>query len=66
MREVIVKEWRDDLGIIHRSEVSELVRCGDCVHRCGERPRIVGLIYCKEHKMVKSEDDYCSYGEKLK
>ena len=25
-----------------------------------------GLIYCKEHKMVKSENDYCSYGEKLK
>ena len=64
MREVIIREWRDDLGIVHRSEVSELVRCGDCVYTYGERPRIVGLIYCKEHKMVKSEDDYCSYGKK--
>jgi hypothetical protein len=66
MREVIIREWRDDLGIIHRSEVSELVRCGDCIYTYGERPRVVGLVYCKEHKMVKSENDYCSYGERLK
>ena len=25
MREVIVKEWRDDIGIIHRDEVGELI-----------------------------------------
>ena len=66
MREVIVKEWRDDLGISHQIEIEELVRCGDCIHNRGERPRVVGLVYCKEHKMVKSEDDYCSYGERLK
>lgn len=26
MREIIVREWRDDLGIVHRDEVGELVR----------------------------------------
>ena len=26
MREVIIREWRDDLGIVHRDEVGELVR----------------------------------------
>ena len=66
MREVIIREWRDDLGIIHRDEIDELVRCGDCIHTRGERPRIVGLVYCEEHRMVKNETDYCSYGERLK
>ena len=65
MREVIIREWSDDLGIIHRDEVSELVRCGDCIHTRGGRPRFVGLVYCKEHRMVKSENDYCSYGENM-
>ena len=66
MREVIVKEWHDDLGILHQEEVEELVRCSDCIHTRGERPRIVGLVYCKEHKKVKSEQDYCSSGETVK
>ena len=66
MREVIIEEWYDNLDILHQKEVGELVRCGDCIHTRGERPRIVGLVYCKEHKMVKSENDYCSYGERLK
>ena len=66
MREVIIKEWYDNLDILHQKEVGELVRCGDCIHQRGERPRIIGLIYCKEHKMVKSENDYCSYGERIK
>ena len=66
MREVIVKEWYDDLGILHQEEIEELVRCGDCIHTCGERPHIVGLVYCKEHKKVKSEQDYCSSGETVK
>ena len=65
MREVIVKEWRDDLGISHQIEIEELVRCGDCIHNRGERPRVVGLVYCKKHKMIKSEQDYCSYGKKI-
>ena len=66
MREVIIREWRDDLGIVHREEVGELVRCGDCIYTYGERPRVVRLVYCKEHKMVKSEQDYCSCGERIK
>ena len=65
MREVIIREWRDDLGIIHRDEVGELVRCGDCIHTCGERTRFIGWVYCKEHRMVKRETDYCSYGKRL-
>ena len=66
MREVIIKEWYDDLGILHQKEIEELVRCGDCIQTYGERPRVVGLVYCKEHKMVKSEQDYCSCGERIK
>jgi len=66
LKEYIVKEWRDDIGILQQQRVCELVRCGDCIHTRGGRPRIVGLVYCKEHKMVKNETDYCSYGERLK
>ena len=66
MREVIVKEWHDDLGILHQEEIEELVRCGDCIHNRGEQPRVVGLVYCKKHKMIKSEQDYCSSGETVK
>ncbi|MBR3120906.1 MAG: hypothetical protein IKF29_16935 [Oceanobacillus sp.] len=66
MKEYIVKEWYDDIGILQQQRVCELVRCGDCIHTCGERPRVVGLVYCKKHKMVKSEQDYCSSGETIK
>ena len=66
MKEFIVIEWYDDIGILQQQRVCELVRCGDCIHTRGERPRVVGLVYCKKHKMVKSEQDYCSSGEKLK
>ena len=32
-REIIVKEWRDDKGLIHRREIGqELVRCKACKH----------------------------------
>lgn len=65
MREVIVKEWRDELGIVHRDEVGELVRCGDCIHQLGERPRIYGFVYCHYYHKIKSEKAYCSYGERI-
>lgn len=65
MKEYIVKEWYDDIGILQQQRVCELVRCRDCIHTRGERPRIAGLVYCKEHKMVKKETDYCSYGKRL-
>ena len=64
MKEYIVKEWYDDIGILQQQRVCELVRCGDCIHTRCERPRVVGLVYCKKHKMIKSEQDYCSYGKK--
>ena len=65
MKEYIVKEWYDDIGILQQQRVCELVRCGDCIHTRGERPRVVGLVYCEEHRMVKNETDYCSYGKRL-
>ena len=65
MKEYIVKEWYDNIGILQQQRVCELVRCGDCIHTHGERPRIVGLVYCEEHRMVKKETDYCSYGKRL-
>ena len=65
MREVIIREWRDDIGIIHRDEIGELVRCGDCICIRDERLRAVGLVYCKKYRKVKKETDYCSCGERI-
>lgn len=61
MREIIVKEWRDDKGLIHRREVGqELVRCKECKnylngHLC---------THWNDFGTVEtSADDFCSYGE---
>jgi len=62
-REIIVKEWHDDKGLIHRREIGqELVRCGECK-------------YCVNDQCWKSDgldkldgnvddDDFCSRGER--
>ena len=59
-REIIVREWHDDKGLIHRREVGqELIRCKECKYRE------------KNHYCVKwgqpylcRDDAFCSYGER--
>ena len=57
-REIIVNEWYDDKGLIHRREVGqELVRCKECVHN-GE------YTDCPLNGYAKTDDSFCSYGER--
>lgn len=52
-REFIVREWRDEKGILHIKEVGqELVRCKECKHR--------------EKYMCRGIDDdfFCADGER--
>lgn len=58
MREVIVKEWYDNLDILHQKEIDELVRCGDCIHQ----------FWCSIYQAHKESPDiqewYCADGER--
>ena len=65
MREVIIREWRDNLGIVHRDEVGELVRCGDCIYTLGSPRELVGFVYCQHCHKHMWENAYCSYGERI-
>ena len=57
-REIIVKEWHDDKGLIHRREVGqELVRCKECRYYNGNDE------YCSVD-LYATENDFCSYGER--
>ena len=63
-REIIVKEWHDDKGLIHRREVGqELVRCKECKSYNTEAYQD-GYGYCDGHCSVVQDDDFCSYGER--
>lgn len=53
---------------IAEEQLKKIVRCRDC-KRCNiqswhEIDRKVTLYYCKEYKVYKDSDDYCSYGER--
>ena len=52
-KEIIVKEYHNEKGLITRREIGEeIVRCGDCIHYAG----------CSF--FGKNIDDYCSRGER--
>ena len=57
MKEVIVKKWHDDLGILHQEEVSELVRCKSCIHYRGHEE------YCECDHYAR-DNGYCHYGKR--
>ena len=62
-REIIVKEWHDDKGLIHRREIGqELVRCGECKYWRNKDPQQIptASIMCGH----MHPDDFCSYGER--
>lgn len=59
MKEVIVKEWHDDLGILRQEEMEELVRCRDCIHYRGYNE------YCECDHYAR-DNGYCHYGKKGK
>lgn len=56
MREIIIQEWRDVLGMIHQKEVGKLVRCHKCIHYRGHEE------YC-ECDHFAQENGYCFYGD---
>lgn len=57
MKEVIVKEWRDKLGILHQKKVGEIVRCRDCIYYLGHTE------YC-ECDHFAEDDGYCHNGKR--
>ena len=64
MREIIVKEYRNEQGLITRREIGqELVRCKECKYeRDGEE-----FMWCEHPNGLDSivkPDDFCSYGER--
>lgn len=71
VREIIVKEWHDDKGLIHRREIGqELIRCKECKHA---HMTYDGLCkYCDTWKdddgnlleLYLDGDYYCADGER--
>ena len=57
MREVIVREWRDELGILHQKRVGEIIRCRDCIYYLGHTE------YC-ECDHFAEDDGYCYDGKR--
>lgn len=71
MADVVIREWLDEKGWIHRVEIplltflrehdfESVVRCKDCRFRQGEKE---GFCYGIERYV--SDDDYCSRGERV-
>ena len=57
MREVIVREWHDDLSILHQEEIEELVRCRDCIYYLGHEE------YCECDHYAR-DNGYCHHGKR--
>ena len=63
-REIIVKEWRDDKGLIHRREIGqELVRCKDCIF--AEADTEAEMYLCRSNGSDwNNGEHFCSDGER--
>lgn len=69
MREIIVKEYRNEQGLITRREIGqELVRCKECrhwfCHNDVDYDQSKFTYYCEVHGIFFEGDDYCSFGER--
>ena len=53
----------DALGFAPTIDTVEVVRCKDCIHYESDGG---ALMVCRIDDMVVDDDDYCSYGEKVK
>ena len=76
-KEIIVKEWRDDIGIIHRVDTGEnITRCNDCkkLYDCRNDAWQTEVIkrgyigWCGRTSRPGDVDyvkinDFCSFGE---
>lgn len=66
-REFVVKEWRDDKGILHIKEVGqELVRCKECIHNPWDFDRTDYTCVWDDDfaDRPQTPNDFCSYGER--
>ena len=71
-REIIVKEWHDDKGLIHRREVGqELIRCKECkyIRIYNDDDDGTQYYYCAledrpNRQWSVDETDFCSWGER--
>ena len=48
------------------TDVVEVVRCKDCIHRDPEDKKCDGSFQAKGGIFPMDDDDFCSYGEKVK
>ena len=63
-REIIVKEWLDDKGLVHRREIGqELIRCKECIHEDDCEQEVLLSLMCYEVEDTV-HITYCSYGER--
>lgn len=63
-KEIIVKEYHNDKGLLTRREVGEeLVRCKDCRHN-GSFDTDCPFGWRDERFNLPDDIDFCSYGER--
>lgn len=62
----IPKEEKDFLNNIKDSDVVEVVRCKDCIHRDPEDKKCDCSFQAKCGTFPMDDDDFCSYGERRK
>ena len=55
MKEYIVIEWYDDIGVLQQRRTGELVRCQNCIYYRGHNE------YCECDHYAKF-NGYCHYG----
>ena len=63
MREVIIREWRDDLGIVHRDEIGKLVRCKNCTWSKWSKRDKCYKCHCHIPIFTVLPDGFCDKGE---
>ena len=56
---------RHHLPEIHAADVVEAVRCEECEYRKDARVNKNGFLICPASGMEITDNDYCSYGERM-
>ena len=66
MKEIIVKEYRNEKGLITRREVGEdLVRCADCKYKQQCRKAVEHITHEPTSVTIGYKSvEWCSYGER--
>lgn len=58
----VVMEYIEE---IPSADVVEVVRCKDCMYKKNAKTNHKGFLICSASGMEITDDDFCSYGEKV-